>query len=539
MQRQRYNENSPDVPAIDVDVVDDATSLAGDVDSKKDLRSGGTVRISASNALVPDPAVGDQGLSLSNSYDLLREVYSGLVAVVDDPSAPFTGDLAESWAISDDLKTYTFSLRPDLKFSDGSSVTASDFKWSWERALTIGSDQSVAALAGIAGAADVRAGDATELVGLVAIDDQTLRVALSEPDPYFLAKAASPAMFVLKRENVEQWGVDWADWFGNSQMDGFSPTGSALPVGTGPFRLTTLEFLKRYELARNPHYNGSVAAIDSVIFVVGSETPEMDAFNADQVNIVRIDEPTLDEIDTSISVNQVARFAQPSRLAYLAFNANLEPYDDRNFRKALVTASGLDRRASLVVPDETVSDPDMSNTSELLEASAYANQLAEFTLTFHEWLVGAFQRRFEEISAQWSDQIGVSTRYVPLDPATYDELLDEGKIEMVYGFARPEYPNPSAHISQLANLFPSGAPGSDLATLHELIAEASEIVDRVEREERYSEIADFIRDQALVIPLFWINADAIYLTRPDINGFADPPYGGSRFANTWIDANGG
>lgn len=197
--------------------------------------------------------------------------------------------------------------------------------------MAIGSDQALSALGGITGAADVRAGESTELVGLVAVDDRTLRVDLSEPDPYFLAKAGSPVAFVLKLENVEQWGVDWSDWFGNADVDGFVPTVSALPVGTGPFQLTTLEFLKRYELAPNPHYHGSVASIESVIFVVGSGTPEMDAFNADQVDIVRIDEPTLDEV-------------------------------------------------------------------------------ADFTLTFHEWLVGAFQGQFEEISAQWSEQIGVATR---------------------------------------------------------------------------------------------------------------------------------
>lgn len=75
--------------------------------------------------------------------------------------------------------------------------------------------------------------------------------------------------------------------------------------------------------------------------------------------------------------------------------------------------------------------------------------------------------------------------------------------------------------------------------MHELIAEASAIVDRVEREDRYTDIADFIRDQALVMPLYWISGESIFLTRPNINGFNDPPYGGSRFANVWIDSSGG
>ena len=525
-------------PAVAIEIDTDPATVATNSDDNR--QPGGTVRISASNALVPDPAVGDQGLTLSNSYDLLREIYSGLIRVIDDPADPFHGDLAESWTISDDLKTYTFSLQPDLKFSDGSPVTASDFKWSWERALAMGSDRAVTAFSGIAGAADVQAATATELAGIVAVDDQTLRVDLSDPDPYFLAKAASPAAFVLKRDNVEQWGVDWSNWFTNSEIDGFAPTGSALPVGTGPFKLTTLEFLNRYELERNTHYHGSIAPLGAVIFVVGSQTPEMDAFNADQVNILQIDQATADELSANNSENIVLRFAQPSRLAYLAFNANLAPYDDSSFRNALVAASGNEQRPSLVTPGQSAaSNPDAPSVSDLIDASTHADNVDTFTLTFYEWLVGAFQLQFEDLAAQWEDQIGVATRYVPTDPASYDEMLDAGEIEMIYGYATPDYPNPSAHINQLANLFSPTDPGNDLVRLHELIADSSAIVDRVEREARYTEIAEFIHEQALVMPLSWISGESIFLTRPNINGFADPPYSGSRFANVWIDSSGG
>ena len=521
----------------DIAIDTPAPTTIGDVVAADTRRRGGTVRISASNALIPDPAAGEQGLTLSKSYDLQREIYSGLVKVVDDPSAPFVGDLADHWEVSDDLKTYTFSLRPGLRFSDGSPVSASDFKWSWERALAIGSDRALDAFSGIAGADAMLTGAESDLDGIAFVDEQTLRVELSAPDPYFLAKAASPPSFVLKHENVEQWGIDWSNWFRDTNADSYSATGSALPVGTGPFTLTALEFLKRYELTRNEHYHGTPAKLDALTFVVGSTAPGLPAFNADQIDIVRIDEPTVEEIDSGAAEGSVVRFTQASQLAYLAFNANIKPYDDPNFRKALVAASGRDRGLDLNDPSSKLNSAAQPSVSELLATSAYAGQIDGITLTFHEWLRGAFQRQFDTIATRWSEEIGVATSYVPLGPTSYNELQDAGEIEMIYGFATPDYPSPSAIVNDLARLFDSSEPGSDFASLAELIAEASATVDRIARDQRYVDIAEFIIDQALVLPLFWLTDDVIYLTRPDIKGFVEPPYGGSRFADTWIDAS--
>ena len=61
------------------------------------------------------------------------EVFSRLVRV-NNVGTDIEGDLAESWDVSDDGSVYTFHLRPDAKFSDGSPVTADDVVFSIKRA---------------------------------------------------------------------------------------------------------------------------------------------------------------------------------------------------------------------------------------------------------------------------------------------------------------------------------------------------------------------------------------------------------------------
>src|SRR5207302_8384757 len=71
-----------------------------------------------------DPAVAQD----ATSAEIIVEVYSGLVTI--DKDLKIVADLASSWTVSDDKKTYTFKLRPEAKFQSGKAVTAQDFKYS-------------------------------------------------------------------------------------------------------------------------------------------------------------------------------------------------------------------------------------------------------------------------------------------------------------------------------------------------------------------------------------------------------------------------
>ncbi|HEX5497744.1 MAG TPA: ABC transporter substrate-binding protein, partial [Thermomicrobiales bacterium] len=106
------------------------TPIAVGIEDVSGAPKGGTFRFAraaASDNL--DPVTNDGN---SNIW-VFTNIYDTLVRVTPD-GANLEPALAEKWDISDDGKTYTFHLRPDVKFSDGTPLKASDVKWSFERA---------------------------------------------------------------------------------------------------------------------------------------------------------------------------------------------------------------------------------------------------------------------------------------------------------------------------------------------------------------------------------------------------------------------
>jgi len=122
---------------------------------------------------------------------------------------------AESIPIPQENGTlYVFKLRKNLKWSDGSPLTAKDFEWSWLRAMrpsTLGpysywlTDNIVGAKA----YAKNPSPETAKKVGIKAVDARTFRVKLNKPVPYFLHLTAEAVMFPVKRKIVEKYGDQW------------------------------------------------------------------------------------------------------------------------------------------------------------------------------------------------------------------------------------------------------------------------------------------------------------------------------------------
>ena len=142
-------------------------------------------------------------------------------------------------------------MRDDIKFSDGSSVTARDFIYSFNRAANPDTESPVAELylGDIVGAQDVIDGNANEISGIKLIDDKTIQINIDSPKAYFLAKLTYPTAYVLKESNVNV-GENWTD----------------SPVGTGPFALERYDLGQILVLKRNDNYWDDLAKLDRVEF---------------------------------------------------------------------------------------------------------------------------------------------------------------------------------------------------------------------------------------------------------------------------------
>ena len=179
-----------------------------------------------------DPQTG--GVSDADIYSL--HLFEGLMryAPSDQPAgddanvaaAEVTYGQAESWEVSEDGLTYTFRLRDDLFWSDGSKVIAGDFVFAWQRLVdpACGCPEGRLLAGIVSGASAILAGEADPgELGIYAPSYRTLKVSLERPAPWFPELTARPALSPLPQGRVREYGSRWAE--------------AEHLVSNGPFRL--------------------------------------------------------------------------------------------------------------------------------------------------------------------------------------------------------------------------------------------------------------------------------------------------------------
>jgi len=298
-------------------------------------------------ALQNEPDGLDPGIT-NNSFasPILLNVFEGLV--VYDKDNNIVGGSAESWEISDDGLTYTFHLRDNLKWSDGSPLTANDFVYSYLRVLdpTLGAQYTEMITDYIVGADAYYAGTGgAASVGIAAPDDSTLVLTLKQPTAYFIGILGmwvySPVNEATVTENGDQWTLS-ADTF----------------VSNGPFRMEKITFGEGYQLVKNEYYwNADNVKLERVNFrfIPDPSTALVALDNGDidgQWEVPSSDLPNLKA--TSDALQIVPSYGT----TYYEINCSKAPYDDARVRKALSMA--IDRTAIIENVLQSTDEPAFS-----------------------------------------------------------------------------------------------------------------------------------------------------------------------------------
>ena len=180
--------------------------------------------------------------------NIINAIFEGLV-YKDASTLEVQPGVAESWEISDDGRIYTFNIRRDAKWSNGDSLTAQDFVWSWWRGLqpALGS-QYVFMFFPIKNAEAFFRGEVTDFdkVGVKAIDDYTLQVELNNPTPYFLQLMDHYSTFPVHRATIEKFGEAWESYTGWTRPQNI--------VSNGPFKMDSWQLNRNVKVSPNPHY---------------------------------------------------------------------------------------------------------------------------------------------------------------------------------------------------------------------------------------------------------------------------------------------
>jgi oligopeptide transport system substrate-binding protein len=274
-----------------------------------------------------DPAMVEDGTTI----DVLQNLFEGLVQW--SPENKIVPCLAKSWDVSKDGLTYTFHLRPGVKFQDGNPVTAQDVYYSFHRSLDPAqkSEPAPIYMSDIVGAAELNKGQTKDLKGVKVIDPMTVAITITKPKAYWIYTLTYPTDYIIsKAEGDKTPGV---------QM---SAETIALGAGTGPFRLQAYAPDSKVTMTANTAYwDGApkVAGIERPI-ITSADTRHAAYVHGD-LDLLQYLQPgnlVSDQKDPSLKA-QIQSFPRASTF-YIGLNQTAFPaFKDPRVRQALAYAT--------------------------------------------------------------------------------------------------------------------------------------------------------------------------------------------------------
>jgi oligopeptide transport system substrate-binding protein len=282
-----------------------------------------------------EPPSLDPGLATDlTSANVLNAITDPLVQLGEDLQ-PAPG-LAQSWKVSEDGKTVTLELRRDGKWTNGDPVTAHDFEYSWKRTVSpeLAADYAYQ-FYGIVGAAEYngcqqRCTRLREAVGVRALDDYTLEVRLTSPQPWFLQQIAHHSFRAVHRATVERYGESWTE--------------AENIVTNGPFRLESWEHEASMSFVKNEAWRGAASVKLERIegLMIRDATTAIQSFEAGEFDACIEQATCIPTADFERLANSPDLQHFPG-LAVLYIGLNVENVPDENQRRALALA--IDRQA--------------------------------------------------------------------------------------------------------------------------------------------------------------------------------------------------
>lgn len=268
-----------------------------------------------------------QVATAANDSRILVNLYEGLVRNADG-TLTLEPALAQSWSISDDGLTYTFHLREDIKFHDGSPFNADAVKFTFERMLDNQHPYYHTGpfpLSFFFSAIDK----------ITTPDDRTVVFTLKEPFAPFLSNLATPAGLIVSPTAVKQYDKDF----------------SRHPSGTGPFKFDEWTANQRVVVSANENYWDGKPSLEHVVFRpitdANTRVAEMLSGGIDAMVEVPADNVPLFVNDDRFDVYE----AVGPHVWYAMLNTSQPPFDDVRVRQAVNYAVNKDNIVKYILQD--------------------------------------------------------------------------------------------------------------------------------------------------------------------------------------------
>ncbi len=463
-------------------------------------------------------------------HHIIGALFEGLVTKNPYNLEPEPG-VAESWDISDDGKIYTFHLRDNARWSNGELVTAEDFRWSWERALTpeLGSLYNYMFFP-ILNAEAFAIGELDDFsnVGVKALDDRTLEVTLREPTPFILQLFDHYSTYPVHPATVLAFGTATDRFSQWSREDNI--------VTNGAFTLTQWQVNSHIRVEKSAYYwDADEIKLNAIVFYPTENiVTEERMFRDEQIHFTN--EVGLDKIP-------VYRAEQPELLQiapylgtyYYLINTRKEPFNDVRVRKALSMAIDRDLLVetilenlflpsyALVPPGTLGYEPpktfayDPEQARQLLAEAGFPNgeNFPDFDILYntqenHQKIAVAVQQ-------MWAETLGISAAPMNQEWKVYLDSTDNFNYSISRRGWIGDYVDPNTFLDMMITDGGNNKTGfSDPRYDQLILRDAPAMLDQDERFKLYQEAESILMNAMPIIPIYTYQSK--HLKHPSLKG---------------------
>ncbi|RTP89288.1 oligopeptide ABC transporter substrate-binding protein OppA [Enterobacter asburiae] len=462
-----------------------------------------------------------------------RDLFEGLL-VTDVDGHPAPG-VAEKWE-NKDFKVWTFHLRKDAKWSDGTPVTAEDFVYSWQRLAnptTASPYASYLQYGHIANIDDIIAGKkpVTDL-GVKAIDANTFEVTLSEPVPYFYKLLVHPSVSPVPKSAVEKFGEKW--------------TQPVNIVTNGAYKLKDWVVNERMVLERNPQYwDNAKTVINQVTYLpISSEVTDVNRYRSGEIDMtynnmpIELFQKLKKEIPKEVHVDPYLC------TYYYEINNQKAPFTDVRVRTALKLA--LDRDiivnkvknqgdlpaysytppytdgAKLTEPDWFKQTQEQRNAEAkklLAEAGYTADKPLTFSLLYNT--SDLHKKLAIAVASIWKKNLGANVKLENQEWKTFLDSRHQGTFDVARAGWCADYNEPTSFLNTMLSDSSNNTAHYKSPAFDKLIGDTLKTTlkttDEAQRTELYSKAEQQLdKDSAIVPVYYYVNAR---LVKPWVGGY--------------------
>ncbi|MCP4178985.1 MAG: peptide ABC transporter substrate-binding protein [bacterium] len=461
---------------------------------------------------------------------IISALFEGLVSENPRTLAPEPG-VAKSWSISNKGLVYTFFIRKDAKWSNGTPLTAKDFVFSYKRMLSPSlAAQNAYMLYCMKNAEKYNKGKIKDFseVGVKVISPYVLQITLNKPVPYFLSLLSQMAWFPVDKKVIEKYG--------EITQRGTRWTLPGHLIGNGPFILKKWNINKSITVIKNKNYwDAKNVKLNEIIFYPfnDSQTEER-AFRAGQIHVTYT-VPT-SKISTYEKNNpDIIKITPYLGTYYLIFNVHKEPYNNKLLREALTLAINRSSLAKYVVkggkipatsftPPNTAGytadthlDYNVEKAKYLLSEAGYPNGKGLPTLELTYSSSAKNRRIVEAIQDMWAENLGIKTSIINKEWKVYLDSFRTGDFSIATASWIGDYNDPNTFL----DLWETGG-GNNRAhwsnkEYDRLMKEASDTTNKALRNNLFRKAERILLKDAPIVPLFYYTSLA--LIKPEVKGW--------------------